>query len=77
MRVGGLITAALVVLMVFVFFIGSEQKVFARKNEYEVRFDTVAGLAEGNPVRISGVTVGVVRDIRLPQDPKAKDVFIS
>lgn len=77
MRVGGLITAALVVLMTFVFFIGSEQKVFARKNEYEVRFDTVAGLAEGNPVRISGVTVGVVRDIRLPQDPKAKDVFIS
>ncbi len=77
MRVGGLITAALIVLMTFVFFIGSEQKVFARKNEYEVRFDTVAGLAEGNPVRISGVTVGVVRDIRLPQDPKAKDVFIS
>src|SRR6266849_731167 len=77
MRVGGLITAALIVLMTFVFFLGSAQTVFARKNEYEVRFDTVAGLAEGNPVRISGVTVGVVRDIRLPQDPKAKDVFIS
>jgi len=76
-RVGLLVTVALVVLMIFLFFIGSEQKIFARKNEYEVRFDTVAGLAEGNPVRISGVTVGVVKDIQLPRDPKAKDVQIS
>jgi phospholipid/cholesterol/gamma-HCH transport system substrate-binding protein len=76
-RVGLLVTVALAVLMIFLFFIGSEQKIFARKNEYEVRFDTVAGLAEGNPVRISGVTVGVVKDIQLPRDPKAKDVQIS
>src|SRR5437870_5038441 len=76
-RVGVLITVALAVLMVFVFFIGSESKIFARKNEYEVRFDSVAGLAEGNPVKISGVTVGVVRDIKLPRDPKQKDVDIQ
>src|ERR1051325_9259334 len=76
-RVGMLVTVALAVLMVFVFFIGSESKIFARKNEYEVRFDSVAGLAEGNPVKISGVTVGVVRDIKLPRDPKQKDVFIQ
>jgi len=76
-RVGLLVAVALAVLMIFLFFIGSEQKIFARKNEYEVRFDTVAGLAEGNPVRISGVTVGVVKDIQLPRDPKARDVQIS
>jgi phospholipid/cholesterol/gamma-HCH transport system substrate-binding protein len=76
-RVGLLVAVALAVLMIFLFFIGSEQKIFARKNEYEVRFDTVAGLAEGNPVRISGVTVGVVKDIQLPRDPKARDVHIS
>jgi len=76
-RVGLLVAIALAVLMIFLFFIGSEQKIFARKNEYEVRFDTVAGLAEGNPVRISGVTVGVVKDIQLPRDPKARDVHIS
>jgi len=77
MRVGALVTAALVVLMVFVFFIGSEQKIFARKNEYEARFDSVQGLAEGNPVRLSGVTIGVVKDITLPRDPKKPDVQIS
>lgn len=76
-RVGLLVAVALAVLMIFLFFIGSEQKIFARKNEYGVRFDTVAGLAEGNPVRISGVTVGVVKDIQLPRDPKARDVQIS
>src|SRR2546430_7453890 len=76
-RVGALVTAAAVVLMVFLFFIGSEQKIFSRKNEYKVRLDTVAGLAEGNPVKISGVTVGVVKDIYLPPDPKKKDVKIT
>jgi phospholipid/cholesterol/gamma-HCH transport system substrate-binding protein len=76
-RVGALVTAAAVVLMVFLFFIGSEQKIFSRKNEYKVRLDTVSGLAEGNPVKISGVTVGVVRDIYLPRDPKQKDVDIT
>jgi len=76
-RVGALMTSAAVVLMVFVFFIGSEQKVFSRKNEYKVRFLDASGLAEGNPVKISGVTVGVVRDIYLPRDPKQKDVDIT
>ncbi|PYQ47669.1 MAG: hypothetical protein DMF59_18265 [Acidobacteria bacterium] len=77
LRVGALVTSAAVVLMVFLFFIGSEQKIFSRKNEYKVRLDQVAGLAEGNPVKISGVTVGVVKDIYLPQDPRQKDVKIT
>lgn len=75
-RVGLLVSAALLILMVFLFFIGSEQKIFARKNEYEVRLENVTGLAEGNPVKMSGVTIGVIRDIKLPQDPKMKQVEI-
>ncbi|HKO02589.1 MAG TPA: MlaD family protein, partial [Thermoanaerobaculia bacterium] len=64
-RVGLLVAGALAVLMIFLFFIGSEQKIFARKNEYRVRLDTVSGLAEGNPVKLAGVTIGVVKDINL------------
>jgi phospholipid/cholesterol/gamma-HCH transport system substrate-binding protein len=75
-RVGMLVAGALAVLMIFVFAIGSEQKIFSRKNEYRLRLDSVSGLAQGNPVKISGVTVGVVKDINLPYDPKAKDVDI-
>lgn len=75
-RVGMLVAASLVLLMVFLFFIGSEQKIFARKNEYEVRLDSVTGLAQGNPVKMSGVTIGVIRDITLPRDPKQRLVHI-
>ncbi|HEX2122555.1 MAG TPA: MlaD family protein [Thermoanaerobaculia bacterium] len=77
LRVGVLVSGALAILMVFLFFIGSEQKIFARKNEYEVRLENVTGLAEGNPVKMSGVTIGVIRDIKLPQDPKQKSVQIQ
>ncbi|HEX7708102.1 MAG TPA: MlaD family protein [Thermoanaerobaculia bacterium] len=76
-RVGLLVTAALLILMVFVFFIGSEQKVFARKHDYEVRLSNVSGLAQGSQVRMSGVTIGVVRDITLPRDPKQKEVELT
>lgn len=75
-RVGLLVSGALIILMVFLFFIGSEQKIFARKNEYEVRLENVSGLSQGNPVRMSGVTIGTIRDIKLPQDPKSKQVEI-
>jgi phospholipid/cholesterol/gamma-HCH transport system substrate-binding protein len=76
MRVGLLVTGAVAILMIFLFFIGSEQKIFARKNEYEVRLENVTGLTEGNPVKMSGVTIGVIRDIKLPQDPKQRSVEI-
>lgn len=77
LRVGLLVTAAAITLMVMVFFIGSEQKIFARKNEYFIHLPDAAGLAQGNPVKISGVTVGVVRDIYLPRDPKQRNVDIT
>lgn len=76
LRVGLLVAGALVILMVFLFFIGAEQKIFARKNEYGVRLENVTGLAQGNPVKMSGVTIGVIRDIMLPRDPKQKSVEI-
>ena len=75
-RVGILVAGALALLMLFLFFIGSEQKIFARKNEYDVRLENVTGLAEGNPVKMSGVTIGVIREIKLPIDPKQKSVEI-
>jgi phospholipid/cholesterol/gamma-HCH transport system substrate-binding protein len=75
-RVGMLVSGALFILMLFVFFIGSEQKIFARKNEYEVRLENVTGLSQGNPVRMSGVTIGTIRDITLPRDPREKQVVI-
>lgn len=74
-RIGLLVTVATVALLIFLFFIGSEQKLFSKKYEYEVRFPSAQGLAEGNPVHMSGVNIGVVKDIRLPQ--KATQTFVE
>lgn len=76
-RVGLLVAASLTVLALFVFFIGAEQKIFARKNEYDVHLENVSGLAQGNPVQMAGVTIGVIKDITLPQDPKERNVRIA
>ena len=76
LRVGLLVAVSLTVLMLFVFFIGAEQQIFARKNEYDLQLENVSGLAQGNPVRMAGVSIGVIKDITLPQDPKERNVRI-
>jgi len=77
LRIGLVVTSALTLLMVFIFFIGSEQKLFAKKYKYDVLFESATGLAEGNPVQMSGVTIGVVQDIRLPRSSENRMVEIS
>ncbi len=76
-RIGVLVAISLVVLMAFLFFIGSERRIFARKIEYKIRLDSVTGLAEGNPVQLSGVTIGSVSEIRLPQAAQERRVDIT
>lgn len=77
LKVGALVAISAATLMIFLFFIGSEQKLFSKKSDYHVRLDSVSGLAQGNPVMLTGVTVGTVKDIRLSRDPKLRTVFIT
>jgi phospholipid/cholesterol/gamma-HCH transport system substrate-binding protein len=77
LRIGLVVTSALTLLMVFIFFIGSEQKLFAKKYKYEVLFESATGLAEGNPVQMAGVTIGVVQNIRLPFSSEDRMVEIE
>lgn len=74
LRVGAVVTIALVLLMVMIFTIGSEQRLFSSKVRYRVLLQDVSGLAEGNPVQMSGVTVGGVEQIELPEDPADPNV---
>lgn len=76
LRIGALVTISIVILMIFIFFIGSEQRIFSRKSDYHLELETAAGLAQGNPVMLSGVTVGVVKDIFLPRNPEEDSVKI-
>ena len=65
-RVGILVLAALGSLAAGVFLIGDQNRLFSSKNRYSITVLSAQGLNEGNPVRLNGVTVGMVEKIRLP-----------
>ena len=68
LRVGLLVLGATLVLMAALFLIGQQNRLFASKNRYYFTAASVAGLNEGNPVRLNGVTAGLVEKITLPSD---------
>jgi len=68
LRVGLLVLGATLVLIVALFLIGQESRIFASKNRYTFTAASVAGLNEGAPVRLNGVTAGLVEKITLPED---------
>ena len=78
-KVGALVIAALATLAAGIFLVGERNNLFARKSNYFVLFETVGGLAAGNPVQLSGVTVGKVERVVLPEavDEKLLTVWIS
>lgn len=68
LRVGLLVVGAALVLMAGLFMIGEQNRLFTSKNRYTFTTKNVGGLNERNPVRLNGVTVGVVERITLPAD---------
>lgn len=67
-KVGMLVLVALVVVAIATFAIGDRSNLFALKNQYSVRLETVSGLDAGNPVQLNGVVVGRVEKIVLPEE---------
>jgi phospholipid/cholesterol/gamma-HCH transport system substrate-binding protein len=76
LRVGLLVLGAALVLMAGLFLIGQQNRIFASKNRYFFTATSVAGLNEGNPVRLNGVTVGLVEKITLPADVRKRVLTI-
>lgn len=76
-KVGLLMLVALVLLGAGIFLIGEKGNLFTRKNEYFVRFRTVSGLNQGNPVQLNGVNVGSVKRVVLPQDPSETTIRVE
>jgi phospholipid/cholesterol/gamma-HCH transport system substrate-binding protein len=64
LRVGMVITMALLVIFLAVMFAGDIEKFFAPKLSIYAVVDDVRGLREGSPVWFSGVEIGSVRSIR-------------
>lgn len=63
-RVGLFMVVAFLILIALFELVGKET-IFARMVEYRTSFKSIPGLKLGDPVRLAGVGVGTVRDIRV------------
>jgi phospholipid/cholesterol/gamma-HCH transport system substrate-binding protein len=68
-RLGLFIVAALAVLVIGVFLIGSRESLFQSTYRVKADFHNVAGLADGADVRVGGLHQGTVKHIQLPNRP--------
>ncbi len=73
-KVGMLILISLVILGGTILLMGKERRLFESKVPFEVHFTRAAGLREGSPVSLGGVTVGSVESLSFPAD--ARENFI-
>jgi phospholipid/cholesterol/gamma-HCH transport system substrate-binding protein len=62
--VGVFLVVAFLILIAFFELVGKET-IFARMIEYRTSFRSIPGLKVGDPVRLAGVDVGTVKDIRV------------
>ena len=66
LRVGALVLAALAILIALIFLMsGTTGGVFARKIKLRSYFENAAGLKDGAPVTLEGVTIGNVIHVRV------------
>jgi phospholipid/cholesterol/gamma-HCH transport system substrate-binding protein len=76
LRVGALTVVAVAVLAVTIFTIGNRRQLFTRHTKYVTTFHNVTGLQVGAPVRLSGVDVGFVEAIELPEKPDDQRITV-
>jgi len=65
LKVGLVLTIALLILVVAVFFAANIQNIFSEKEELKIQFTDVMGLRKGAPVSILGIEEGSVKSIKL------------
>lgn len=67
-QLGGFVLTGLVLLILFLYFLGRNKSIFSTRFEVEAHFENVNGLVPGNNVRLSGIVIGIVEDVRLLND---------
>jgi phospholipid/cholesterol/gamma-HCH transport system substrate-binding protein len=71
-QVGLFAAAAMAVLVIFLSVLGG-LRIWKPSKVYHIRFEeSVAGLDKGSPVRLKGVKVGSVEDLKIPRDDITK-----
>lgn len=71
-RLGIFITLGIVILIAGIYFIGEKQQLFRSTFRLTGVFRDVAGLQAGNNVRLSGINVGTVENIRIISDTSVR-----
>jgi len=71
-RLGIFILIGSILFLIAVFLLGNKQALFASTFEVRAYFSTIEGLRKGAPVRLSGIEVGNVNDLRIMKDSLAR-----
>lgn len=66
-RVGLLVITAFVIAVVFTFQFGKLESYFNKKYAIAIHFSEAPGLQAGTPVRMNGIHIGVVAEVRIDQ----------
>lgn len=64
LKIGIMAVAALVIAATLIVALGGEGGFFWQRYNLKVKFSNAAGVQQGSPVRVAGVTVGAVTDIQ-------------
>lgn len=71
-RLGVFVIVSIILFLVAVFLLGSEQSLFSANIELRANFTDVNGLQKGNNVWLAGVKVGTVRDVSIIDNSKVQ-----
>ncbi|MCK9209830.1 MAG: MlaD family protein [Ignavibacteriaceae bacterium] len=71
-RLGIFILIGSILFLVAVFLLGNKQSLFASTFEVKAYFSTIEGLRKGAAVRLSGIEVGNVSELRIMKDSLAR-----
>src|SRR3954469_1456156 len=76
-KVGAFTLAGLLVLGLVVFMIGEERKLFESQLSYNAKFEEVQGLRRGSPVRMGGVDIGSVTEVKYGDAAEKKQIHVK
>ncbi len=77
LKVGAFVAAGLAVVGALIFVIGDSRRLFERHAEYSVVFQQIQGLGRGSPVRMGGLDVGSVADVRYGENAKDDRIYVT
>lgn len=75
-KLGIFVSLGMLILVVILFFIGSNQNLFSSKFKINTNFSNVSGLQVGGQVRFSGIAVGTIENIEIINDSTVKVIAI-